>query len=121
MSKRWSEGVAQRDWLLIKNIHKKFGSVKLRSFPKTRLIDYFYYKLIKKSDPDFIHVKGFKSLGYSRNRMGYDKQPFHKEVKSFGKKLLKELKSWDKNWKIIGPSLIVERTVLLENSRSTKE
>ena len=51
-----------------------------------------YAKLIRKSNPDFIHVKGFKSVGYSRNRMDYDKQPFFEEVQEFAKKLSKELK-----------------------------
>lgn len=76
-----------------------------------------YSDLIKKADPDFIHVKGFKSLGYSRKRFVYDKQPFHKEVKSFGKKLLKELQSWDKTWKIQGE---VERSTVLLFSRRKK-
>ena len=61
-----------------------------------------YVKLILKCNPDFIHVKGFKSLGYSRQRLPYDKQPFHEEVKSFAKKVLKKLKEYDKNWKIQG-------------------
>ena len=51
-----------------------------------------YVKLIRKAEPDFIHVKGFKSLGYSRKRIGYSKQPFHKEVKDFSLKLAEELK-----------------------------
>ncbi len=59
-----------------------------------------YATLIKKAEPDFIHVKGFKSLGYSRERMGYDKMPFHEEVKIFSKKLAKELK--DLGYKILG-------------------
>ncbi|MFH1801317.1 MAG: 4-demethylwyosine synthase TYW1 [archaeon] len=52
-----------------------------------------YAVLIRKAEPDFIHVKGFKSLGYSRQRMGYSKQPFYDEVLEFAKKLAKELKS----------------------------
>lgn len=52
-----------------------------------------YKKLILAAEPDFIHVKGFKSLGYSRNRMGYSKQPFYEEIQEFAKKLLGELKS----------------------------
>jgi len=51
-----------------------------------------YVKLIRRAEPDFIHVKGFKSLGYSRKRLGYNKQPFHKEVKDFSLKLTEELK-----------------------------
>ncbi len=52
-----------------------------------------YKKLILIAEPDFIHVKGFKSLGYSRERMGYSKQPFYEEIQDFAKKLLEELKS----------------------------
>jgi len=51
-----------------------------------------YANLIRKSEPDFIHVKGFKSLGFSRQRLGYDKQPLDYEVKKFAEKLAKELK-----------------------------
>ena len=65
-----------------------------------------YSKLILKANPDFIHVKGFKSVGYSRNRLGYDKQPFHKEVKDFSKLLMNDLnENLNKNekpWKILG-------------------
>jgi len=51
-----------------------------------------YAKLIKKAEPDFIHVKAFKSLGFARERMGYEKQPWFPEVLQFAKKLVKELK-----------------------------
>ena len=77
-----------------------------------------YSNLIKKADPDFIHVKGFKSLGYSRKRFVYDKQPFHSEVKEFGKKLLKELHTWDKKWKLMGEA---ERSTVLLFSRRKKK
>ena len=61
-----------------------------------------YVNLIKKACPDFIHVKGFMSVGYARERMGYDKQPWHCEVKNFAEKILDELKKDDKKWKILG-------------------
>lgn len=48
MSSRWSEVEGQRDWLLIKNIHKKFGKEKLRTFPHSSLIQLYYYKLFKR-------------------------------------------------------------------------
>jgi len=76
-----------------------------------------YSNLIKKANPDFIHVKGFKSLGYSRKRFGYDKQPFHTEVKEFTKLLLSELHKWDKEWKIQGE---VERSCVFLLSRRKK-
>lgn len=48
MPNMWSEGMGQRDWLLIKNVQKQFGTKKLKSFPHTSLFDYGYYKLVKK-------------------------------------------------------------------------
>ena len=50
-----------------------------------------YASLIKKATPDFIHVKGYKSVGYARVRMGYDNQPWFKAVQDYAKKLEKEL------------------------------
>ena len=77
-----------------------------------------YAKLIKKADPDFIHVKGFKSLGYSRARLKYDKQPFHVEVRAFTNKLLKQLQKTDKAWKIQGQ---VNRSCVFLLSRLSKK
>ncbi len=51
-----------------------------------------YARLIRIAEPDFIHVKGFKSLGYSRERLGYSKQPFHEEIKDFAERLKEQLK-----------------------------
>jgi len=48
-----------------------------------------YVKLIKKACPDFIEVKGFMSVGFSRNRkgMGYDAMPTHEEVRDFAERI----------------------------------
>lgn len=50
-----------------------------------------YCDLIRKAEPDFIHVDGFKSVGYARDRMGYDKQPWFEEVKEYAERLAKNL------------------------------
>ncbi|MFH1451671.1 MAG: radical SAM protein [archaeon] len=50
-----------------------------------------YTRLIKKAEPDFIHVKGFKAVGYSRERLGYDKQVWHDSILEFSNKLVKKL------------------------------
>jgi len=57
-----------------------------------------YVKLIKKSECDFIEVKGFVSVGFSRKRLGYDMMPSHKEVVSFAEKLVEKL---GKDYKIL--------------------
>lgn len=48
MSRKWSEAEGQRDWLLIKNVHKQFGTEKIKTFPRTRLVDQIYYKLFRR-------------------------------------------------------------------------
>ncbi|VVB80652.1 S-adenosyl-L-methionine-dependent tRNA 4-demethylwyosine synthase [uncultured archaeon] len=60
-----------------------------------------YTNLILKADPDFVHVKGFTSIGYARNRMGTDKMPWFIEVRKYAKKILTQLNKSDKNWKLL--------------------
>jgi len=60
-----------------------------------------YAKLIKKSQPLFIELKGFMSVGFARDRLGYDKMPSHKEMQEFSKKLEKELNSIGEKYKIL--------------------
>jgi tRNA wybutosine-synthesizing protein 1 len=58
-----------------------------------------YAKLIKKAKPRFIEVKGFMSVGFARQRLGYERMPTDKEMLNFVKKLAKEtgLKLLDKH------------------------
>jgi len=58
-----------------------------------------YADLILKAMPDFIHIKGFMSVGHARGRMPYEKVPWHHEIKNFAKKLEKELNKKIKNKK----------------------
>jgi len=50
-----------------------------------------YAKLIKKAQPDFVEVKGFMSVGFARQRLGYERMPSHNEIKQFAKLMLKYL------------------------------
>ena len=50
-----------------------------------------YAQLIKKSSPQFIELKGFMSVGFARERLGYDRMPTNKEMEDFIDVLLKEL------------------------------
>ncbi len=49
-----------------------------------------YSELVKIANPKFIEVKGFMSVGYSRERLGYEKMPIYEEMKKFCKALAKE-------------------------------
>lgn len=50
-----------------------------------------FAELIKSSKPHFIELKGYMSVGFARERLGYEKMPTHKEMLSFIEKLEKEL------------------------------
>jgi tRNA wybutosine-synthesizing protein 1 len=78
-----------------------------------------YAKIIEKADPNFVHVKGFMSIGNSRPRgMTYDKQPTFDEVKEYAKKILAELRKKDKSWKILADEW---RSVVVVLGRNKKE
>jgi tRNA wybutosine-synthesizing protein 1 len=51
-----------------------------------------YALLIKKAQPLFIEIKGFMSVGFARERLGYERMPTNKEMEDFIDVLLKELK-----------------------------
>ena len=46
-----------------------------------------YAKLLEKADPDFIEVKAYMYMGYSRYRLKPENSPKHFEVKEFASKL----------------------------------
>jgi tRNA wybutosine-synthesizing protein 1 len=46
-----------------------------------------YAKLIEKALPDFLEVKSFMSVGFSRQRLAYSTMPSHEEIKEFAKKI----------------------------------
>ena len=54
-----------------------------------------YCDLIRRAEPDFVHVKGYKSVGYARGRMGYDNQPWFDAVKDYALKMEKELVGYE--------------------------
>jgi tRNA wybutosine-synthesizing protein 1 len=51
-----------------------------------------YAQLIKKAQSDFIELKGFMSVGFARERLGYERMPTNKEMEDFIEILLTELK-----------------------------
>ena len=54
-----------------------------------------YCNLIRKAEPDFVHIDGYKSVGYARARMGYDKQPWFEDVKNYALKIAKNLEGYE--------------------------
>ena len=54
-----------------------------------------YCDLIRRAEPDFVHVKGYKSVGYARARMGYDNQPWFDAVKEYALKMKENLDGYE--------------------------
>lgn len=48
-----------------------------------------YAELIKKTQSDFIEIKSYMPVGFSRQRLGYEKMPLFEEVMTFAKKISK--------------------------------
>ena len=50
-----------------------------------------YAKIIGKINPNFVEVKAYMNVGYSKYRLSRDAMPLHQEVKEFSEKLKDEL------------------------------
>lgn len=46
-----------------------------------------YAKMIKIADPDFVELKSYMSLGFSRMRLPYSAMPLHAEIKKFAEEI----------------------------------
>lgn len=77
-----------------------------------------YVSMIRKADADFIHVKGFKSIGAARKRMPYDKQPLIKEIKEYSEKILEELNKDSEEYETGG--VVPRSTVVMLKKRSVE-
>lgn len=50
-----------------------------------------YARLIQKAEPDFVEVKAYMFVGYSRKRLAIENMPLHDEVKGFAEKINDDL------------------------------
>jgi tRNA wybutosine-synthesizing protein 1 len=102
---RWHNSTTKNSWKEFNKTLEIFPKLKTRKVIRMTLVKgensnmkeemiQDYAKLIKKASPDFIEVKGFMSVGFSRQRkgMGYDAMPTYEEIKDFARKIAEELK-----------------------------
>lgn len=57
-----------------------------------------FAEMIKKYNPLFVEIKGFMSVGFARERLGYERMPTDLEMKKFVDKLVLEL---GKDWEVL--------------------
>jgi tRNA wybutosine-synthesizing protein 1 len=102
---------------ILKSLSKKTRTVlRLTLIKRINMVEpENYATLIKKAEPDFIEIKAYMHVGFSRERLKYENVPSHQEVKNFSRKIMKSLK---------GYKLIDEkknsRVILLSNDRKGK-
>lgn len=53
-----------------------------------------YAEMIKKANPLFVEIKGFMSVGFARQRLGYERMPYHKDIVDFAKQILEFLPNY---------------------------
>ncbi|MBN2111230.1 MAG: 4-demethylwyosine synthase TYW1 [Methanosarcinaceae archaeon] len=71
-----------------------------------------YAELIKKAEPDYVEVKAYMHLGFSRMRLPREAMPSHEEVLEFSRKVAEHL-----GYKVAG-DVEVSRVVLLSRDGS---
>ena len=83
-------------WNVYMKTIKLFSKLKCRKVLRLTLIKDLnmqdiegYAELIKTAKPDFVECKAFMSVGFSRQRLGYDRMPWHHEIKDFANRLAK--------------------------------
>jgi tRNA wybutosine-synthesizing protein 1 len=79
-----------------------------------------FARLIAKSKPLFVELKGFMSVGYARERLGYEKMPWHEDVKEFAEKLSKKLKNLGYTYRILDEHEFSRAVVLGKNKDTLK-
>lgn len=124
MYDKWHRSSVKDAWKKFNETLSLFPKLKTRKVIRMTLVkelndkDEFikdYARLIKKAKPDFIEVKSYMAIGFSRYRkgLGYEKMLSHKEIKDYSKKLAKELNS---GYKILAEHKL-SRVVLIGKDR----
>jgi tRNA wybutosine-synthesizing protein 1 len=107
MFNEWHRSKTKNAWQVFNKSLEIFPKLKTRKVIRMTLVkeknmfDEFledYANLIKKANPDFVEVKGYMSVGFARQRMGYETMPTHKDIQIFTEKLKSKL---GKEWKIL--------------------
>ncbi len=74
-----------------------------------------YAELLKRANPDFVEVKAYMHIGYSRKRLPREAMPTHSQVKQFASEITEQLV----HYKIVDESEI-SRVILMAYNSSTR-
>lgn len=75
MERAWSEMMGQLDWLLIKNIHRKFGNGYFKSYPRTSRVAFYKARIRRKPKVvyflDYIEFSKEKAMKFIQDELGW--------------------------------------------------
>jgi len=74
-----------------------------------------YAELLKRANPDFVEVKAYMHIGYSRKRLSRDAMPAHSRVKEFASEIAEVLTSISNYGYKLGDESEISRVVLISN------
>jgi len=77
-----------------------------------------YADLLKIANPDFIEVKAYMHIGYSRRRLSRESMPEHARVRDFAREIAEALRASGYGYKVIDESEI-SRVVLISQLRNS--
>ena len=97
--RKLSQNKAKNAWQKFLETLALLPKLKTRKVLRMTLIKEFnmddingYAKLIKIAQPDFVECKGYMSVGFARQRLGYERMPRIEDVREFAEKLAEKLK-----------------------------
>ncbi|MDP3027872.1 MAG: 4-demethylwyosine synthase TYW1 [Nanoarchaeota archaeon] len=123
---RWHRSSVKDAWKKFNDTLNIFPKLKTRKVIRMTLVkdlndkdEYLknYAELIKKANPDFIEVKSYMAIGFSRDRLGYDRMLTYPEIKEYSKKLVKEL---GKPYKILDEHKLSRVVLIGKNKKRMK-
>ncbi|MAF36123.1 4-demethylwyosine synthase TYW1 [archaeon] len=89
----WERLLESLDYLKQK---KQRTCIRLTMIHKVNMTDLDGYKmLIERGDPDFIEVKAYMWVGASQSRLKEENMPYHADIESFTKELIKVLSEYE--------------------------
>jgi len=116
--KKMTRSTVKNGWKIFNETVKLFPKLKTRKVFRFTIVKGYndvdlegYAKIVNTGKPDFVEIKSYMAVGFSRQRLKYEDMPFHEEVRDFSQKLAKltKLKILDEK--------IDSRVVLLGKSK----
>ncbi len=104
--------------LEVMKLMKERTVIRITAMAGTNMVDPGgYAELLETANPDFVEVKAYMHIGYSRKRLSRAVMPTHTEVKEFASEIAEHLTASGCNYKIVDESEI-SRVVLISNLSS---